>query len=73
MRDKKERFQDLAEKRVNRAIEAMRLLGNLSNENNYVYSDDDVKKIFTALEAELRLLRSKFANARPKKDKFTLK
>jgi hypothetical protein len=59
-RDKRERFVTLAEKRVNRLLKDIRLLGNLSNKNNYVYTDGDARKIFAALEGELKSVRRKF-------------
>ena len=60
MRDKRERFEELAQARVTKAIQMLRLIGNLSNYNNYVYADEDVQKIMSALDAEMKLLRSKF-------------
>lgn len=54
------KFERLAEKRVTDAVKKMRLLGNLANRHNYEYSDEHVKQILDALEAELRLLRSRF-------------
>lgn len=57
---KQERFQRLAERRVNRAIKDLRLIGNLSNRNNYDYTMDQVNKILTALKRELRELRARF-------------
>jgi len=38
----------------------IRLIGNLSNHNNYEYSGEDAQKIISALNAELKLLRAKF-------------
>ena len=60
MRDKRAKFLELAEKRVNRAIKDIRLVGNLSNKNNYEYSRTDVGKIVKALESELKLLKNRF-------------
>lgn len=57
---KKEKFVRIAESRTNKIIEMIRLLGNCSNTRTYEYSKEDVKKIFTALEEELKLARSKF-------------
>jgi len=54
------KFVDLAEKRVARAIKDLRLIGNLSNKSNYSYSDEDVRKIIKALEAEIRKLKLRF-------------
>lgn len=60
MRQKREKFVELAEKRVTRTINDMRLVGNLSNKNNYSYTNSDVKKIISTLEQEVRNLRTKF-------------
>ena len=60
MRDKRAKFIQLANNRVNRAINDLRLIGNLSNRAAYEYSDDDAKKIIRALQRELDVLRSRF-------------
>lgn len=60
MRDKRKKFTELAEKRVNRALNVLRLVGNLSNKSNYQYSDQDVRKILSALEAEVKEVRRRF-------------
>ena len=62
MRDKRERFIELAEKRVTRVIEQLRLIGNLANRNNYEYEADEASKIVAALEAEIRQIKSRFAS-----------
>ena len=61
MSEKREKFVSLAEKRVNRAIKDIRLISNLSNKNNYAYTDKDVGKIIAALEQEIKTLKLKFS------------
>jgi hypothetical protein len=61
MKDKRERFVSLAEKRVPKAISALRLVGNLANTHNYSYTDEEASKILAALDKELKLLRGRFA------------
>ena len=63
MRDKRQKFVDLAEKRVSRVIKDIRLVGNLSNRSNYVFRDDEVRKIFAAIENETRAARKRFEGA----------
>ena len=63
MRDRRERFVSLAEARTDKALNAIRLLGNLSNRSNYEYSDADVAKIVKALESEIRTLKARFAES----------
>lgn len=56
----RKKFVELAEKRVNRAIKDIRLIGNLSNKSNYAYSADDVKKIHSALKSALEDMKKRF-------------
>lgn len=60
MRDRREKFVELAEKRVGKAIDMLRLIGNLSNSSNYEFDEEDVSKILGALDSEMRRLRSRF-------------
>ena len=49
----RKRFVKVSELRVNRVLENFRLIGNLSNRNNYSYTEDDVLKIRIALQFKL--------------------
>ncbi|MEB0056712.1 hypothetical protein [Variovorax sp. LG9.2] len=73
MRDKRDRFVELAQARVTKAAQTIRLIGNLSNQNNYAYSEDDAQKILTTLDGEVKLLRAKFQAALSKRDKSEFK
>ncbi|MBQ6654337.1 MAG: hypothetical protein IJM79_02310 [Erysipelotrichaceae bacterium] len=72
METKRDRFVRLAENRTNKLINMFRLLGNLSNRNNYQYSEEDVKKIFTVLEKELKTAKDKFSAVDDESKKFKL-
>ena len=67
---RKERFQRLATKRVTRILNDLRLLGNLSNRSSYDYSDEEIQKIFTAIDGAKNHAKSKFSFT--KKVKFQL-
>lgn len=69
---KRERFVRIAEARTNKILEMMRLLGNCSSKGNYEYSEEDIKKIFGALERELRNTKNKFLGLDAKEERFTL-
>ena len=56
----RDRFVRLAEARTSRLLKDIALLSNLSNRTNYSYSEEDVKKIFAALTAELKEAQTKF-------------
>lgn len=60
MNEKRDKFERLAEKRMTEAIKKVRLVGNLSNKNNYDYTEEHVKQIIEVLENEMRLLKSRF-------------
>jgi formiminotetrahydrofolate cyclodeaminase len=62
-RNKAEKFVDLANKRVNKAIKDIRLVANLANKANYEYSDDQAKKIISALQKELDNIKDRFKHA----------
>lgn len=55
-----EKFEELGEKRMNEAIKKIRLIGNLSNRNNYDYTNEHVKAIISTLESEIQSLKNKF-------------
>ncbi len=64
------KFKRLAVYRTNAVLEKLRLLGNLSNKSNYDYSDEDINKIFNAIDLQLKSIKSRFSIKRG--NKFTL-
>jgi len=67
-------FVRLAEARTNKILKSLDLLGNLSNRSNYSYSDDDIRKIFKAIQDRSSHVAAKFqaSSAAKKKDGFKL-
>jgi hypothetical protein len=63
--DTRSRFLRLANARVNKALKAVTLVGNLSNRSNYSYTEADVSRIFGALEGSLRGCKRRFDSAAP--------
>lgn len=68
MNKNRDKFIELAEKRVTKSIKDLRLVGNLANKSNYSYSEDDAKKIVAARENELKNLRRKFESTSTDED-----
>jgi len=69
----REKFVRLANKRVNNAIKAIELIGNLSNRSNYDYTQEDAERILLVLSKELKVCRDRFLNAgRKREKKFSL-
>lgn len=61
-RDRKYQFEKLANSRVNKTINCIRLIGNLSEKSNYEYTEDQAVKIYNALTAALDKMKSRFEN-----------
>jgi hypothetical protein len=57
---------------VNRIFDALESLGNCSNRKNYDYSDKDVKKIFNAIDAQIKETKALFEDDSKTKRGFTL-
>jgi predicted DNA binding CopG/RHH family protein len=61
MRDKRAKFVELANARVNRAIKDIKLVGNLSNKSSYEYTEEDARKILRTLQREIDALKARFS------------
>ena len=68
----RERFVRIAEARTQKIIDTIRLLGNCSNSYAYEYTQKDIDKIFSAIEAELKAAKNKFSSTDTKESKFKL-
>ncbi len=60
---KSDAFRRLATRRTNNVLDRLRVLGHCANPHLYEYSDEDVKRIFKAIDAELRAVKAKFQNS----------
>ena len=67
---RKERFRRVATRRTNNILRQIQVLGNCSNKSSYSYTEEDIKKIFSAIEGELRSVKAMFGNR--KKRNFSL-
>ena len=54
------KFAELASKRVNRATQTIRTIGNLSNRSNYDWTEQDVKKIVRELRKAVKEVEDRF-------------
>lgn len=61
MSKKRIKFVELAEARVERTLKDIQLIGNLSNKSAYEYNEEDVKKIFSALQQALNVSKNRFS------------
>lgn len=67
----KERFLRLAQYRTQKVLSAIRVLSHCANSYNYEYTPEQVEKIFSTIQEELALSKSKFTPNQPKTP-FTL-
>lgn len=61
-RNKAEKFIELANKRVNKALKDLQLVGNLSNRQNYDFTEEQAKRIVKALQQEVDTIKQNFQN-----------
>jgi hypothetical protein len=59
--DKRRKFVELAEARVNKTLKDLQLIGNLSNRSAYEFEDADVRKMFSALQKALDVAKGRFS------------
>jgi len=69
---KEERFNRIASRRVKEILDKMRLLRNCANRGNYSYTDEQVKKIFIAIDDEWKKVKSEFEKGKGKNKEFNL-
>ena len=65
-----ERFKRIAALRTNAVLDRLRILGNLSNRQMYSYSEEDVNKIFSAINKQVKEVRAKFNSQKQAKFKL---
>lgn len=64
---KRARFLKVAEKRTNKILECIRLLGNTSNKSLYKYEQADIDKIFATIDQRLIETRAMFKTKKSNK------
>jgi len=56
-----ERFKRLANSRTNAVLDKLRILGNLSNKQLYSCTEEDIERVFNAINRQVRETRAKFS------------
>lgn len=65
-----DRFKRIAAKRTNEILEKIRILGNCSNKSSYEYTEEEINKIFSEIDKQLKLTKAKFIAG--KRERFRL-
>ena len=60
---KQQRFRRLATQRTNAVLHRLQILGHCANPQLYDYSEEDVRKIFRAIDSEAKAIKAKFSNS----------
>lgn len=58
---KKDRFKNVAARRVQTVLESLDSLSKCANKNNYEYSDADVAKMLKAIKEQVKILELSFS------------
>jgi DNA repair photolyase len=67
---KEQRFQRIAQRRVQRVIDSLRSLSQTSNKRMYQWNESQMKKIWSSIERELKLCKDSFAENEEKEFKL---
>jgi len=60
---RRERFENVAARRTQKILEFLDSLANCANKSNYEYTEDDIRKMFTAIREKLKNTETAFGNA----------
>jgi len=72
MNNKEKKFKELAEIRVNRALNDLKLIGNLGNKFRYTSTPDQRKKIINSIKAAVKDMENNLNNQTEEKTKWKL-
>jgi hypothetical protein len=64
-KEKSKRFKRLAPSRTNEVLDKLRILGNCADSRTYSYTEEEVDKIFRAIDEQTKIIKAKFK--KPKK------
>ena len=71
--ERRRRFEKVAENRVDKILEGLRLLGNCSNKNNYEFAKEDVDYMFDEIKRALRDAQGRFDSEMNRNDQKKFK
>ena len=58
--NKRERFKRLASTRTSEVLKKIKILSNCANRSAYDYNEEEISKIFSAIERAMKESKSKF-------------
>jgi hypothetical protein len=70
---KRGRFEAVAARRIQKLLDQLDILGNCANRANYEYNEEDIRKMFSAIENKTRHVKALFGNSISSDDKNKFK
>ena len=67
---KRDRFKRLAQQRTNVVLKKLKVLGNCANRSAYEYTEDEINKIFAAIDRQVKDIKAKFHFTKAKEFKL---
>lgn len=67
--EKRARFEKVASKRVQNVLKHLERLSNCSNKNNYDYTEEDVKKMLSAIKEKVKFVEAAYTKESIKENK----
>ena len=67
---KEQRFQRIAEKRVQRILDSIRSLSHCSNKRMYQWNERQLKKIWMAIDIEIKTCKESFEKSEPQEFRY---
>ena len=64
-KERSDRFKRLATVRTNEVLNRLRILGNCADRRSYDYTEEEIEKIFKAIDEQAKIVKAKFR--KPKK------
>ena len=63
-KSKDERFKEVATRRVNKVLKTLKSFSNCSNKRIYSWNEEDLRKIWAAIDREYKLCKLKFEESK---------
>lgn len=70
---RRDRFESVAARRTQKILDLLDTLGNCSNKSNYEYTEEDIRKMFSAIEGKTKNIKAFFGNAMNQEEKNKFK
>jgi hypothetical protein len=67
---KEDRFRRIAQRRVQRVLDSIRSLSQCSNRRMYNWNSRQLEKIWSFIDKELKICKSKFESSEPEEFNF---